>query len=135
MGKINLYSSSGIAVKPRIFTGNGKVNVKHNLDKVAENIRLVLMTSRGTQIGNPSFGSNLYRILGYGKTSATASMVRTEIQDVFDETFPELSLEKIDVDFDKNTILITIYYVIQYSNVNSNVVLEFINSEGGLING
>lgn len=131
-GKANLYNSSGIALVPRLFSPSGGFNKKKNLDKINENIRIALMTSRGTQIGDPSFGSNLYRILGYGKTTATASMIRTEIQSVMSDKFPELSLNRIDVDFDdEGVITIYIVYSIEYSNVNSNVTLEFIKNEGG----
>lgn len=131
-GKANLYNSCGMAVIPRLFNPSGGFNKKKNLDKINENIRIALMTEKGTLIGDPLFGSNLYKILGYGKTTATASMIRTEIQAVMSDRFPELSLNKIDIDFDdRGVISIYIVYSIEYSNVNSNVTLEFIKNEGG----
>lgn len=131
MGKANLYNSSGIAVVPNLFNNSGGFNYKTNLSKVEENLRVELMTSKGTQPGDPTMGSDIYKYLKYGNNSGTATMIRYEIDRIFEEKFPELSIEKIDVEFIKNTVKIYLYYKIEYSNVNSNMTLEFINSEGG----
>ena len=88
MGKANLYNARGAALVPNLFNNNGGWNEKSNLQKIDENIRIELMTSRGTQPGNPNMGSDIFRYLKYGKTSATASMIRYEIDRVFEEKFP-----------------------------------------------
>lgn len=131
MSKANLYNSAGIALVPSLFNSRGGISRKTNLEKVEENIRIALMTSRGTMIGNPDFGSDIYKILYYGANSATASRIRYEIERVFEKEFPELSIESIDIEFLKNTVKMYLYYKIQYSNISSNVTLEFINGEGG----
>ena len=131
MGKANLYNARGAALVPKLFSDNGGWNEKSNLQKIEENIRIELMTSRGTQPGNPNMGSDIYKFLKYGKTSATASMIRYEIDRVFEEKFPELSIDRIDIEYEHVTIRIYLYYRIKYSNIASNVTLEFINGEGG----
>lgn len=129
MSKANLYDSSGIAMVPNLFTERGGFQYKTNLQKIEENIRIALMTSRGTTPGNPDFGSDLYKLLQYGANSATATRIRYEIDRVFEKEFPELSIDSIDVEFIGSTIKIYLYYRIKYSNVNSNVTMEFI--QGG----
>lgn len=135
MSKANLYNSSGFAVVPKLFKDEGNCNIKKNLEKVEENIRIELMTSRGTQPGDPNMGSDIYKLLYRGNNSATATMIRYEIDRVFEEKFPELSIERIDVDFIQEIALLHIYYKIQYSNVSSNMTLEFIRDEGGYVIG
>lgn len=131
MAKTNLYNSSGMSVVPKLFNARGKWNTKSNLQKLEENIRFELMTSRGTQPGDPEKGSDIYKILFYGKTVATASRIRYEIERVLELKFPEVKIDKIDVEFLKNSVKIYLNYSIQYSNVNSNVTLEFISNEEG----
>ena len=50
---MNIYNSSGIGVVPSLFTDRGGVTTKTNLAKLNEDVRIILMTSRGTQIGDP----------------------------------------------------------------------------------
>lgn len=87
------------------------------------------MTSRGTQIGNPDFGSDLFRIIHYGNNSATAIRIRNEIDRVIEVYYPEIQITSIDIEFAGTTINIYIYYTISRSNINSNVTLEFIEGE------
>lgn len=126
---MNIYNSSGIGVVPSLFTDRGGVTTKTNLAKLNEDVRIILMTSRGTQIGDPNFGSDLYKIIHYGNNSATAARIRNEIDRVLELYYPEIQITSIDIEFVGNTINIYIYYNIQYSNVNSNVTLEFIQGE------
>ena len=135
MSKANLYNSSGFAVMPKLFRDEGNCNTKKNLNKVEENIRIELMTSRGTQPGDPNMGSDIYKLLYRGNNSATATMIRYEIDRVFEEKFPELSIERIDIEFNQESAILHLYYKIEYSNVNSNMTLEFIRNEGGYVSG
>lgn len=87
------------------------------------------MTSRGTQIGNPDFGSDLFKIIHYGNNSATATRIRNEIDRVVEVYYPEIQITSIDIEFTGTTINVYIYYTISRSNINSNVTLEFIEGE------
>ena len=89
------------------------------------------MTSKGTLIGDPAYGSNLYKIIYYGNTAATASRIRYEIADCLAIYYPQVKIKNVDVEFKNNSVIMNIHYNIDYSNVSSNMMLEFIKNEGG----
>lgn len=128
MSKTNIYNSSGLAVVPTLINDQGNIHTKKNLAKIEENIRIELMTSRGTQPGDPNMGSDIYKLLYRGNNSATATMVRYEIARVFEEKFPNLKIERIDIEFKDESAILYLYYSVAYSNINSNMMIEFINN-------
>ena len=128
MSKTNIYKSSGLAVVPTLINDQGNIHTKKNLAKIEENIRIELMTSRGTQPGDPNMGSDIYKLLYRGNNSATATMVRYEIARVFEEKFPSLKIERIDIEFKDESAILYLYYSVAYSNINSNMMIEFINN-------
>ena len=128
MSRTNIYNSSGLAVVPSLITDQGGLYTKKNLAKVEENIRIELMTSRGTQPGDPNMGSDIYKLLYRGNNSATATMIRYEIARVFEEKFPNLKIEKIDIEFKDESAILYLYYSVEYSNINSDMTIEFITN-------
>ena len=87
------------------------------------------MVKRGTQIGDPNFGSDLYKIITCGNTTSTAARIRTEIDRVMELYYPELQLNNIDVEFAGTSIYVYVNYSITRSNLNADVTLEFIEGE------
>ena len=131
MANVNVYGAIGSGCCPSLFTDRGGWRLKTQLNKLEEDIRMLLMTSKGTLIGDPSYGSDLYRIIYYGNTSATASRIRYEIADCLAEHYPQVKIISVDVEFNENSVIMNIHYNIDYSNVSSNMMLEFIKNEGG----
>jgi uncharacterized protein len=70
---------------------------KTTLDQARSNIRNLLLTIKGERLGNPTFGSNLYRVLFEPDDGNIASSVEEAIREAMGEWLSYINIESIDV--------------------------------------
>tara|TARA_R110000796_G_scaffold18688_11_gene56544 strand:- start:1859 stop:2371 length:513 start_codon:yes stop_codon:yes gene_type:complete len=70
---------------------------KTTLDQARHNIRNLLLTIKGERLGNPTFGSNLYRVLFEPDDGNIASSVEEAIREAMGEWLPYINIKSIDV--------------------------------------
>lgn len=108
------------------------INVRGGLSTITSNkkfhddIKVLLETTKGTLVGDPEFGSNLYRYLYEPANEATASMIRQEVASAISNYYTNFTVRAVDVTFREKTILLNITYNIVNTNVGDTIVLEFI---------
>tara|TARA_R110000803_G_scaffold137168_2_gene204136 strand:- start:2862 stop:3374 length:513 start_codon:yes stop_codon:yes gene_type:complete len=70
---------------------------KTTLDQARHNIRNLLLTIKGERLGNPTFGSDLYRVLFEPDDGNIASSVEEAIREAMGEWLPYINIKSIDV--------------------------------------
>ena len=95
-------------------------------NKLFDDFKVLLETQKGTVIGDPAFGSDLYALLFQPANEATASSIRYEVANAIDNYYENVIVESVDVTFKNKTILLAIHYKLQNTNVGDTVMLEFI---------
>lgn len=104
----------------------GGLTVSESSSKFHDDLKILLETKKGTLVGDPEFGSNLYLYLYEPASEATASLLRTEVDTVISKYYPNFVVQSVDVYFREKTIALVITYSIVNSNVTDSVTLEFI---------
>lgn len=95
-------------------------------DKLFDDFKILLETQKGTVIGDPNFGSNLYSLLFQPANEATASSIRYEVTEAINNYYENVVVESIDVAFKSRTIALSIHFKLKNTNVGDTVMLEFI---------
>lgn len=104
----------------------GGLTVSESNAKFRDDLKVLLETKKGTLIGDPEFGSNLYTYLYEPASEATAALIRVEVDQVISKYYPNFVVRTVDVYFKDKTIALVITYSIVNSNVTDSVTLEFI---------
>ena len=86
----------------------------------------MLETRRGTLIGDPSYGSDLYELLFEPANEATAAQIRQEVASTIEEHFGNIVINSVDVAFRPYTVKLDIAYSFINTNVGDTAVIEFI---------
>ena len=125
---VKIYELNGISLN--LLTNLGNVRLKSSLEKFKEDLRILLETKRGTLIGDPAFGSNLYQILFEPANESTAALIRQEVATTIEKYYTTVSIQQIDINFKLNTVQISIFFNIINTNIGDTVMLEFIRGTG-----
>ena len=123
----NIYGLSGIGIS--LLNNLGGVTLNDVGTKFKEDLRVLLETKKGTLIGDPGFGSNLYNLLYEPANEGTAALIREEVAATIENYYTNISVSQIDVTFKKYSIQLSIYYRIFNTNIEDTVMLEFIKGE------
>lgn len=94
--------------------------------KFNDDLKVLLETRKGTLIGDPSYGSNLYELLFEPANEATASLIRHEVASTIEEHYGNINIESVDVTFRPLTIKLDIAYSFINTNVGDTAIIEFI---------
>lgn len=121
---VKIYGLNGISLD--LLTSLGNVRSKSSIDKFKEDLRTLLETQKGTLIGDPAFGSNLYQLLFEPANAATAALIRQEVANTIEKYYTNVSIQQIDVTYKVNTVKLLIYYNVINTNIGDTIMLEFI---------
>ena len=124
---MNVLSASGLK-SSNLFNEHGSLSREVSWNKLEDDIRVLLMTTKGTLIGDPNFGSNLFNLIYQPASNSSASLMRTEISNCIGEYYPEISITYIDVVFSDTNVNFDIGYKIANTNTINKLVLMFIKS-------
>lgn len=104
----------------------GGLTVSESNTKFRDDLKVLLETKKGTLVGDPEFGSNLYTYLYEPASEATAALIRVEVDQVISKYYSNFVVRAVDVYFKDKTIALVITYSIVNSNVTDSVTLEFV---------
>lgn len=121
---VRLYGLNGISID--LITPLGGVRTKSSINKFKEDLKVLLETKRGTLIGDPAFGSNLYQLLFEPANEATAALIRQEVSSTIEKYYNNILINQIDVTYKTNTVQLLIYYSVFNTNIGDTIMLEFI---------
>lgn len=99
-----------------------------SINKFRDDLKILLETKKGTQIGDPSFGSNLCDLLYEPANNTTAMLIRHEVADTIETHYTNVTIVSVDVKFKSSTVQLEITYNIINTNVGDTVMLEFIRA-------
>lgn len=102
------------------FLKNHRTKTSQQVTKLVEDLRLFLNTEKGTLFGRPDYGTKLQEYLFEPTVDSTAEAIRAEIVSAIKRSYPDLKLERVDIDFILDGITVNIYYSI---NLNGSVQL------------
>ena len=71
---------------------------KTTLQQAQHNIRNLLLTIKGERLGNPTFGSNLMRVIFEPEDEFLESKIEEAIRSSMDEWIPFVNLQEIKVE-------------------------------------
>ena len=107
---------------------------KTTLDQARSNIRNLLLTIKGERLGNPTFGSNLYRVLFEPDDGNIASSIEEAIREAMGEWLSYINIESINVttsgEYD-NAVNVEIKFTI---NIDQKVAQLDLNLKKGDLN-
>lgn len=122
---MNILSLSGMTVINPINSLGG-IRVVQNVEKFHSDLKVLLETEKGTMIGDPEFGSNLYRYLFLPASESTASFIREEIRTCIESNFENIIVQNIDIIFKDNTASAVITYAATSEESGETIILSFI---------
>ena len=125
---MNVLNMAGLSYS-KIINEYGNTNRKIQASKFEDDLKLLLMTEKGTMIGNPNFGSDLYKFLFNKDIQLTASLIRDEIKKCVEENFDFVKINNIDVEFDTHNVNVKITYGLYIQDSNETVMLSFLREE------
>jgi phage baseplate assembly protein W len=111
-----------------LLTNLGGVRRLTSINKFHDNLKVLLETKKGTQIGDPAFGSNLCDLLYEPANEITAALIRQEVASTVESYYTNVTIQSVDIKFKELTIQISITYNIVNTNVGDTVMLEFIRA-------
>ena len=130
---MNILTMQGLTTG-KVINPLGGLGVTNQYYKLHEDIETLLLTRRGSVIGNPTYGSHLHEILFETATEATLQRVKDEIERILLNNYnfiSEVSTECIPYG---THLQVSIIY--KTLNDNLSTKLEFnipLASEGGIL--
>lgn len=128
---MNVLNMQGMSLNP-IIGPLGNISLKHQYDKLHEDIETLLLTRIGTVLGNPNYGSYLHDILFELGSNSTLDKCKVEIRRVMEDNYNFITDLDVECEMKGNSL----YVAIDYHTTNSNLTtkLEYnipLASEGG----
>ena len=89
---------------------------KTTLQQAQHNIRNLLLTIKGERLGNPTFGSDLMRVIFEPEDEFLESKIEEAIRSSMDEFLPYISLQEIKVESDitPNKVVVDLKFTINF---------------------
>jgi len=107
----------------KVINSYGGIGVVMQHEKLQQDIRTLLLTKRGSVIGNPAYGSNLHTYLFDNSSDNTILLVNTEISNILKNNYNFIN----DVETVSRVEGTALYISISYTTINDNLStkLEF----------
>ena len=125
---MNIFNIAGASAEQTFNNLGGFKRLIQN-NKFHDNLKVLLETKKGTLIGDPDFGSNLYQLLFEPANEVTANLIRQEVAYTIENYNDNTVVEKIDVTYKSHTIQLNIRYRVLNTNVGDTIMLEFIRGD------
>ncbi len=127
------FLGRGWGFPPRFDVKSGAVRMVAAEDDIEESLRILLGTSRGERVMQPSFGCDLKLHVFKGISERTLTAIRDSISRAVLHFEPRITLEKIDIDAEavhEGLLRINLVYTVRTTNTRSNLVYPFYFLEG-----
>ena len=125
---MNIFNIAGASAEQTFNNLGGFKRLIQN-NKFHDNLKVLLETKKGTLIGDPDFGSNLYQLLFEPANEVTANLIRQEVAYTIENYNDNIVVDKIDVTYKSHTIQLNPRYRVLNTNVADTIMLEFIRGD------
>ena len=111
---------------PLQMTTNTFNQTYDNLVQLQSNVKNLLLTQKGERLAQPTFGSDLHKIVFEPNDGELEEKISNAIESAISQWLPQLTVEKIDIDAtadmkDKNQVDISIIFTAKYNQQNFSV--------------
>ena len=104
---------------PLTYTQDGYFKrTKTALEQAKSNIKNLLLTNKGERLGNPTFGTNLLRLVFSQENTDLESRVEEEIRAAMSEFLPYINIRSIETSFSDTNINQAIVRIIFTLNID-----------------
>lgn len=127
---INVLSLQGMSTD-KVINPLGSIGVVAQHEKLQQDVRTLLLTQKGSLIGNPNYGSNLHKYLFDHANNTSITLITSEISDILKKNYNFINTVETSAKVDSNIL----YISISYTTINDNLStkLEYaipLNEEG-----
>ena len=127
---INVLSLQGMSTD-KVINPLGSIGVVAQHDKLQQDVRTLLLTQRGSLIGNPAYGSTLHTYLFEPSSETTLTLLNNEISDILKTNYNFINAIETVSKIDRNTLYISITYTTINDNLSTKLEYAIpLNEEG-----
>ena len=130
---INVLTLQGMSTD-KVINPLGSIGVVAQHDKLQQDIRTLLLTRKGSLIGNPAYGSNLHTYLFDYANSTSITLANAEISDILKLNYNFINAVETVSRVENNTLYISISYTTINDNLSTKLEYEIPLNEEGYIN-
>jgi len=123
----DLRPSIGIGVNLPFSNGNGFTPNYTTAESIRYNLVNYFLTNPGERPGNPSFGGGLRKFIFSQINEGNLDFLREDVETKMATQFPNVLVNKLEVlsNPDNNEVTVQIYYSIENTNIEDEVILNF----------
>lgn len=129
---LNILSMQGLSTE-KVITEQGGLGVAYQHDKLQQDIKTLLLTRKGSVIGNPLYGSTLHEYLFDQASSSTYSALISEITDILKENYNFINEVSINISVKEHKLYLSIQYTTTVDNLSSSLEFTIPLDDNGMI--
>ncbi|MDJ0703316.1 MAG: GPW/gp25 family protein [Leptolyngbyaceae cyanobacterium MO_188.B28] len=126
------YLGTGWGFPPSFFP-NGQVSLVSAEEDICESLQILLSTSLGERVMQPTYGCNLQDLVFETLTPTVASSIKERVRTAILYHEPRINLDRLDLTMDRELegiVLLTVEYTVLSTNSRFNLVYPFYLNEG-----
>jgi phage baseplate assembly protein W len=127
------YLGTGWGFPPTFYPNSGDVRLVSAEEDIRESLQILLSTSLGERVMQPTYGCNMEDLLFEPLTPTVASSVKERIRSAILYHEPRIRLDRLDLALDQQIqgiALLTVDYTILSTNSRFSIVYPFYLNEG-----
>ena len=129
---MNILSMQGMSTAT-VINAQGSIGIVSQYEKLQQDIRTLLLTRKGSLLGNPEYGSNLYKFLFELSSDTNLLLINKEIKDVLLNNYNFINNVEVKSKIDGNALYMTIDYFTVNTNLSTRLEYKIpLNTEGGI---
>lgn len=117
----------------KVINAYGGIGVVMQHEKLQQDIRTLLLTKKGSVIGNPGYGSNLHTYLFDHSNDNTILLINTEIKDILKNNYNFINNVETVSKVDGPALYISISYTTLNDNLSTKLEFSIPLTEEGMI--
>lgn len=127
---INVLSLQGMSTD-KVINPLGGIGVVAQHEKLQQDVRTLLLTRKGSLIGNPSYGSNLHEYLFDQAGATSINLAENEISDILKTNYNFINKVETKAEVKENALYISISYTTINENLSTRLEYKIpLNEEG-----
>ena len=127
---INVLSLQGMSTD-KVINPLGSIGVVFQHEKLQQDVRTLLLTRKGSLIGNPNYGSTLHEYLFDRTSASTILLVENEISDILRNNYNFINKVETKIEVQGNALYISISYTTINDNLSTRLEYKIpLNEEG-----
>lgn len=127
---INVLSLQGMSTD-KVINPLGSIGVVAQHEKLQQDVRTLLLTQKGSLIGNPRYGSNLHSYLFDPANDYSITLLESEISDILKENYNFINTVETTARVEEHNLYISISYTTINDNLSTKLEYSIpLNEEG-----